>query len=293
MSEDPDPLERRVEEFLAYLAARRSTHTVRSYRADLRQLASSLGGATMNPDTLQRYLRQYGATPPTRARKLSTLRTFCRYLKSLGVLASDPTESLEAPIRRRRLPRALSALQAGDLIDQPAGATAMPARDRALLELLYGAGVRASEAVGLNVEDLNLAEGTALIRGKGNKERIVLYGAACREAIASYIERERVPPIAGTAVFTNARGGRITTRSLQTIVKRWALRAGLPAEVSPHALRHSFATHLLDGGADLKAVQQLLGHASLATTQVYTHLSIERLKGAVRKAHPRSKGGES
>jgi integrase/recombinase XerC len=282
-------LDTRIQEFLDSLAARRSPHTVRSYGADLAQLSAHLDGEfRLDASTLRGYLRKYGSSPATRARKLSTLRTFVKYLKRMGYLSSDPTESLEAPIRRKRLPKALSLAQATELLDQPAeGKT--PLRDRALLEIMYAAGLRASEVVGTNLSDLDFKEQTLLVRGKGNKERISLFGNTCKGALFDYLEGERVPPKQGDPLFTNSDGKRLSTRTVQYVVKRWALRAGLSPEVSPHTLRHSFATHLLDGGADLKSVQQLLGHESLATTQVYTHISIERLKKTVEDAHPRSK----
>jgi len=223
----------------------------------------------------------------TRARKLSTLRAFSRYLTTLGHLTNDPTEALEAPIRRRKLPKNLSQTETTELLDQP-GETQTPLRDRALLELMYSAGLRVSEVVGINLPDLDFRQGMVRVIGKGDKERDCLFGRTCEGAIRDYLNGERVPPKSGQPVFTNNKGGRLTTRTVQNVIKRWAVRAGLPPTISPHTLRHSFATHLLDGGADLKTVQQLLGHESLATTQIYTHVTIERLKDAVKKAHPRS-----
>lgn len=277
-----------IQSFLDHLAARRSPHTVRSYGSDLAQLSNSLEGAfDLTPARLRLYLRRYGSTPVTRARKLSTLRTFVKYLKQIGRLEADPTESLEAPIRRKKIPKALSHDQASELLDQPDDGRT-PLRDRALLELMYAAGLRASEVVGVNLSDINFAEGTIMVRGKGNKQRLTLFGHTCESALNDYTSGERVAPVEGNPLYTNEKGKRITTRTVQNVVKRWARRAGLPVGVSPHTLRHSFATHLLDGGADLKSVQQLLGHESLATTQIYTHISIERLKQAVDKSHPRA-----
>lgn len=284
-------LDERIQEFLDSLGARRSEHTVRSYGSDLAQLSISLQGRfELTPDNLRLYLRKFGASPISRARKLSALRTFVKFLKQAGYLNHDPTEFLEAPFRRKRLPKALSQLQAADLLDQPAeGRT--PLRDQALLELMYAAGLRAAETVGVNLQDISFREQTVMVKGKGNKQRVTLFGNACAEAIQRYVAGERMAPSEGDALFTNEHGRRLTTRTVQNVVKRWALRAGLPPEVSPHTLRHSFATHLLDGGADLKSVQQLLGHENLATTQVYTHISIERLKKTVEQAHPRSSEG--
>jgi len=300
-------LDGNIQAFLDHLASRRLPNTVRSYGSDLAQLSKSLDGAfDLDPAKLRLYLRKYGSTPITRARKLSTLRSFAKYLKQIGQLENDPTESLEAPIRRKRLPKALSLDQATELLDQPeAGKT--PLRDRALLELMYAAGLRASEVVGVDLQAIDFKEGTILVTGKGDKQRVALFGSTCRTALLDYIDGERLPPVLrkscppirnpfrgaaytaeGEPLFTNSHGKRITTRTVQNVVKRWALRAGLSPEVSPHTLRHSFATHLLDNGIDLKSVQQLLGHESLATTQIYTHISIERLKKTVDDAHPRS-----
>lgn len=222
----------------------------------------------------------------TRARKLTVLRQFAKFARRRGWIDTDPTEILEAPIRRRSLPKALSLLQAADLLDQPAE-TSNEVRDRALLELMYSAGLRASEVVGINLADIDWNERSIRIKGKGSKDRIVLFGETASSALKDYLSgesRSHHGPL-----FLGPRGKRLTTRTVQNIVKRWAASAGLPPEVSPHTLRHSFATHLLDNGADLKTVQQLLGHESLATTQVYTHVSIERLKATVAEAHPRAK----
>lgn len=296
-------LDQAIQRFLDHLAARRGSLTVKSYGADLGQLAAfvelkvesgelkggeGLGVSLLTPELLQGYLRAYGGSPATRARKLSALRAFTRFLRKEGLIEHDPTEPLEAPIRRKRLPKALSKEQTKNLLEGEPDSPS-PKRDAALLELMYAAGLRVSEAVGANLGDFDLRDGSLRVRGKGNKERIALFGEPCRRAILAYVEGERFPPAEGDPLFTNAQGQRITARTAHRIVRRWALEAGLPPEVSPHTLRHSFATHLLDGGADLKSVQQLLGHESLATTQIYTHISIERLKDAVEKAHPRAR----
>ncbi len=283
-----DALDFHIQAFIDNLAVRRSPNTVRSYGSDLAQLSTFLDGRfDLSPSRLRLYLRRYAPTPITRARKLSTLRAFVRYLRAAGVLDQDPTEVLEAPIRRKKLPKAMSRIQATEFLDQDA-AGRTPLRDRALLELMYSAGLRVSELVGVDLKNLDLKERTVLVLGKGNKERIGLFGRTCLGSIQDYMAGERTSPRVGDPLFTNDKGGRITTRTVQNVVKRWALRVGLSPDTSPHTLRHSFATHLLDGGADLKSVQQLLGHESLATTQIYTHISIERLKEAVSKAHPRS-----
>jgi integrase/recombinase XerC len=283
-------LDRAVQLFLSHIEVRRSPETVRAYGSDLGRLSpdiSTVDGLT--EDTLRLYLRKNTNTSVTRARKLSTLRSFVKFLNEQGILKTNPTELLEAPIRRKRLPKALTQVQATSLLDQDnAGRT--PKRDRAMLELMYSAGMRVSELVAVDLNVIDFDERIIRVFGKGNKERVVLFGRTAREAIAAYVEEERIAPRIGDPLFTNADGGRITTRTVQNVIKRWAKRVGLPPSTSPHTLRHTFATHLLDGGADLKSVQQLLGHESLATTQIYTHVSIESLKETVRKAHPRSTG---
>lgn len=286
--QQPGPLDEAIQLFLDHLAVRRSSNTVRAYGSDLAQLADVLGGRlTLTADSLRLYLRRYGSTPQTRARKLSTLRAFCAYLRATGALDQDPTEVLEAPIRRRSLPKAISRVQAGELLDQPdVGNT--PLRDRAILELIYSAGLRVSEAVGIDLDDLDLSARTVEVLGKGSKARVALFGRTCRSALQDYVAAERVLPKAGNPLFTNKQGRRLTTRTVQNLIKRWAKSVGLPDSVSPHTLRHSFATHLLDGGADLKSVQQLLGHENMATTQIYTHVSMERLRETVKKSHPRA-----
>lgn len=281
-------LDSAIQGFLDHIAATRSPHTVRSYGSDLSQLAKSLEGRfDLTPASITLFLRRFGKSRTTRARKLSSVRSFVRHLRTIGALQTDPTETLEAPIRRRSLPKAINQHQATALLDQPPpGKT--PLRDQAMLELLYGAGIRASELVGLDLFDLDMKNRVAVVTGKGNKQRLVLFGEGCDRALRAYLAEERVPPRKGEPLFTNQRGARLTTRTLQNVIHRWASAAGLPSDVSPHTLRHSFATHLLDGGADLKTVQQLLGHENLSTTQIYTHISIERLRDAVRKAHPKS-----
>jgi site-specific recombinase XerD len=275
-----------VESFLSELAVRRSPQTVRAYAGDLHSLAAFLADRPrLTANRLREFLRASATTPRTRARKLSSLRTFARYLLRVGEHDTDPTDGLQSPYRRRALPKALSEKQTESLLDAEPP-TRAPMRDRALVEILYGAGLRAAEAVGLDLTDVDFGESTLRVKGKGSKERIVFFGRTCASALKDYLAGERHAE--GAALFVNNRGTRLSTRTVQTIVKRRARAAGLPAEVSPHTLRHSFATHLLDHEADLKTVQQLLGHESLATTQIYTHVSIERLRDTVRNAHPKS-----
>jgi integrase/recombinase XerD len=286
---DFGPMDDHIQRFLDHLRARRSEATVRAYGADLNQLAEFTEGAFLfDTETIRKYLRKNGGSPRTRARKLSTIRTFAKYLRASQVIDRDPTEPLEAPFRRRNLPKSLNQPQTFELLDQKdVGRT--PKRDRAILELIYSAGLRAAEVVGLDLNDLDFQQNTMKVIGKGDKERVVFFGSTAANAAQDYIVSERTAAIGHGALFTNDKGGRLTTRTVQKIVKRWALSVGLPPETSPHTLRHTFATHLLDGGADLKTVQQLLGHSSLATTQIYTHISIERLHETVQKAHPKAK----
>lgn len=294
---DPNQLDSAIQRFLDHLAVRRSPNTVRAYGSDLAQLSSFLSGRLdLSSDRLRGYLRKHSSTPITRARKLSTLRAFVRFLKAIGVLDSDPTEILDAPFRRKRLPKALSQSQAVALLDQNPQVTAGKKvssdrhirRDRAILELMYSAGLRVSELVSIDLPDVDFRNRAVRVVGKGSKERVVLFGRTADASVQEYMQGERVFPTTGAPLFTNPKGGRLTTRSVQTIVKKWAKQAGLPPETSPHTLRHSFATHLLDNGADLKTVQQLLGHESLATTQIYTHVSVERLRKTVDESHPSS-----
>lgn len=284
-----DRLDALVQSFLDHLATGRSAHTVRAYGTDLAQLVKHTDGKNdLSVDSLRRFLRTYAPEARTRARKLSTLRTFIKYLRRIGEIDHDPTEMLDAPFRRRELPKVLSQSQLEGLLEQ-IGPTKTPLRDRAMLELAYSAGLRASEVVGIDMVDVDLAGKLVQVKGKGNKERVSLFGEPCRKILRAYFEEERVTPMQGSPVFTNPSGKRLTTRTFQSVVHRWCLAAGLPPDVTPHTLRHSFATHLLDGGADLKTVQQLLGHEDLATTQIYTHISVERLRDAVEKAHPKGK----
>lgn len=273
-----------LEAYRAHLTATRAAHSVQSYLSDLTQLSAFAQDRELTTELIRGFLREHGHSPRTRARKLSAIRSFVRYLRLTEELSHDPTEAIRAPFQRKTLPKALSEPQTSALLDQVPN-TKNQKRDHAVLELMYAAGLRASEVVGLDLANIDLQEGLVRVLGKGSKERTVPINQAARNALSAYIA-ERV---AGeSALFTNDRGRRLSQRSVGYIVKRWALAAGLDPSVSPHTLRHSFATHLLDNGADLKTVQQLLGHESLATTQIYTHVSVERLRDTVRTAHPRS-----
>ncbi|MBA3725110.1 MAG: tyrosine recombinase XerC [Armatimonadetes bacterium] len=279
-----------VQRFLDHLRAGRSAHTLRSYGSDLAQLAKTCEerdkaeASSIEGEDIRAFLRAYGKKPVTRARKTCSARAFTKFLAEIGEIENDPAIGMDSPINRRTLPKDIAPEQAFELLTAEIGKT--PLRDRAILELLYGAGLRASEVVAVDLNDIN-RDRTIRVRGKGNKDRIAVYGELCAEAARRYIDEERVG--GGPALFTNDKGARLSQRTLQRIVERRRSLVGLSPDVSPHSLRHSFATHLLNGGADLKTVQQLLGHESLATTQIYTHVSIERLREVVAKRHPKGK----
>jgi integrase/recombinase XerD len=229
------------------------------------------------------------------ARTVVAVRGFHRFAVREGLVAEDAAASVRPPASAKRLPKALP-LSDIEAILEAAGSpgTALALRDRALLELLYGTGARISEAVGLDVDDVDLDEGAVLLRGKGGKERAVPVGSYARDAVECYLVRSR-PQLAGVgrglpALFLNARGGRLSRQSAWAVLAKAADRAGVTAEVSPHTLRHSFATHLLDGGADVRVVQELLGHASVTTTQVYTLVTVDSLREVYATAHPRATG---
>ena len=231
------------------------------------------------------------ASTATIHRKAACLRSFYRHLRREGVRDSDPTAALSAPRRGRKLPHVLTRDEVNRLLSQPHGSEPAALRDRALLETMYACGLRASETIGLELRDIDLEEQVLRARGKGSKERVVPIGRKAVEALRLYIERGRPRLVNGRPephVFVNFRGGALTRQGLYKIVRRHALRAGLADRMSPHTLRHTFATHLLSGGCDLRSVQEMLGHADVSTTQLYTHLSSQRLKDVYFKAHPRA-----
>lgn len=282
-----------------------SPHTVRNYGSDLRQLAAfaaeRLGAEAgdvpteaIDRDLLRAFLadlvrRNRRASV---ARKLSSVRRLFAHLRRSGVIRADPVAGLRAPRREHRLPACLTVDDVFRLLDAALPDTPAAHRDRALLETVYSCGLRAAEAVGLDWEDVDFDLGLVRVRGKGRKERLVPAGRPALRALQAWRERldEFCPPERRhpAAVFLNRRGGRLTTRSLARILDRRILEAGLAARVSPHALRHSFATHLLGAGADLRSIQELLGHARLSTTQRYTHVDLERLTAVYDRAHPRA-----
>lgn len=269
-----------------------SPHTVRSYAADLEQLSAFLGdpapGAVTHQD-LRRFLGHLiagGAKKSSLARKLSALRSFYRHLNREGVVTHDPARLVATPKQEKRLPAVLTVddtlrLLAGPLAEEER------LRDRAVLETLYSAGIRASELVGIDLDDIDRRGRLIRIRGKGRKERIVPVGQAALDAIDAWCSSRTAPQM--PAVFTNPSGKRLTARTVQRIVEHYRKALGLTQKASPHTLRHSYATHLLESGADLRSIQELLGHASLSTTQRYTHLNLDSLMEAYDRAHPRAR----
>ena len=249
----------------------------------------------ITPDDVVVYLgelRRRGLRASSAARRLSSLRGLFRYLVAEGTLAHDPTEHIERPRLSRPLPKTLSRDVAAAVVEAPDLARARGVRDRAMLETLYATGMRASECLGLRVEDVNLTAGYVICSGKGRKQRLVPLGAEAITWVRAYLERARPESTRrrdGGRLFVNARGQGLSRQSLWAIVRRAAAAAGLPNRVSPHMLRHSFASHLLEGGADLRAVQAMLGHADIATTQIYTHLPSAALKRMYRDYHPRAR----
>jgi integrase/recombinase XerD len=283
--------------FLALLAARRAPRTVDAYRRDLADLATFLGRtpAEASPNDIEAWLadlRARGQAPSSVARRAAAARAFYRHLVLLGSRDDNPAAEVELPRRRSRLPRTLSPGEVERLIEAANGTTPRSFRDRALVELLYGAGLRVSEAVGLDRAGVDLDNRLVRCLGKGDKERIVPLGREAAEAVRRYLARGRpyLDRRRRPELFLNAQGGALTRAGAFLILRRLAAKAGLdPARVHPHILRHSFATHLLEGGADLRSVQEMLGHADLGTTELYTHVSDRRRRDTYFAAHPHAR----
>lgn len=297
----PDPMRSAVDAFARHLASERgrSTHTVRAYVADVVSLLDHAGRmGCAGPDDLDlgvlrswlARLRTTGAARSSLARRAAAARTFTAWAHRDGLLARDAGTQLASPKARRELPGVLRDDQAATLVTTPAGDDPLPLRDRLVLELLYATGIRVSELCGLDIDDVDRSRHLVRVLGKGAKERSVPYGQPAEESLDAWLRRGR-PVLAtarsGPALLLGARGGRLQPTTARGVVSRYAQAAGLP-HVSPHGLRHSAATHLLEGGADLRSVQELLGHAALSSTQIYTHVSIDRLRNAYRQAHPRA-----
>ena len=286
-----------VEAFLAVSAARLAPRTVDAYRRDLTAIGGWLGRSPSSASTedLERYvseLRAQGLAATTIARRLAAIRSFFRHQVLIGLREDNPAAEVGLPRRARKLPRTLSPGEAERLVEAAAGTTPRDLRDRALVELLYGAGLRVSEAVGLEKGGVDLDERLVRSIGKGGKERIVPLGRSAADALRRYLGRGRpfLDRRHRPELFLNARGGPLTRAGAFLILRRLAGKAGLePSRIHPHLLRHSFATHLLEGGADLRSVQEMLGHADLATTELYTHVTDRRRREAYYAAHPHAK----
>ncbi len=294
-------------DFLAYLELERglSRNTLEAYRSDLQQLGEFLGRHHVDPlavdaALLSQFVSELAegrdarrpAAASTLQRKVACLRSFYRHMRREGLLDTDPTKDVRPPRSRARLPRVLSRDQVNRLLEQPTGSSHAALRDRALLETMYACGLRASEAISLKLSELDLEAGVLIAHGKGSKERIVPVGSKALEMLRVYLQRAR-PALVGLRdephVFLNLRGQALSRQGLYKIVQRHARTAGLDESMSPHTLRHTFATHLLAGGCDLRSLQEMLGHADIGTTQIYTHLSPDRLRDVYFDAHPRAK----
>jgi integrase/recombinase XerD len=295
-----------VLDFLADLELERglSRNTLEAYRSDLQQYGEFLSRRDLNPlriapTEVSSFISELaegraGRRPVASAtlqRKIACLRSFYRHLRRDQIIDHDPTAELRSPRQRARLPQVLSRDEVQSLLAQPRGTTPAALRDRALLETMYACGLRASEAISLELSELDLEAGIVRARGKGSKERIVPVGSKAIETLRTYLARSR-PRLVGLSeeqrVFVNLRGGGLSRQGLYKIVQRHARSAGLEDRMSPHTLRHTFATHLLAGGCDLRSLQEMLGHADIGTTQIYTHLSAERLRDVYFDAHPRA-----
>lgn len=294
LTQERDPA---VENFLALLATQRAARTVDAYRRDLADLNRFLGASPTqaSPDDIHRWvadLRARGQASTSIARRLSAARAFYKHLVLVGERADNPAGEVEPPRRRRKLPRVLSPKEVERLIEAANGTKPRDLRDRALVELLYGAGLRVSEAVALDGGRIDLENGVVRCLGKGDKERIVPLGRQGVDALVLYMSRGRphLNQRHRAELFLNAQGGALTRAGAFLILRRLADKAGLePERVHPHLLRHSFATHLLEGGADLRSVQEMLGHADLGTTELYTHVSDRRRRDAYFNAHPHAR----
>jgi integrase/recombinase XerD len=304
------PIDRAIRTWLDHLAVERglAANTLSSYRRDLRRYAAYLAGRDVTEmdaiteqtvtDFLVRLREGDAEHPPlgstSAARTIVAVRGFHKFAVLDGLATHDPAAAVKPPAPAKRLPKALPLSEVEAILEASGAAgTHLALRDRALLEVLYGTGARISEAVGLDIDDIDLELGQVLLRGKGSKERLVPIGSYARDAVSAYL-RDARPDLMGPqtpagAVFLNSRGGRLSRQSAWAVLVKAADQAGITKDVSPHTLRHSFATHLLDGGADVRVVQELLGHASVTTTQVYTLVTVDNLREVFATAHPRAR----
>ncbi len=285
-----------LESFIKHLSDERnySEHTVKAYRGDLENFRDFLLKEEKKIEdadiaTINAYVSTlYGKNSPSSVeRKVSAIRSFFSYLVRKGLATQNPAKLVRTPKKEKHLPVFLSVDEVFNLVNvKDSRKNPLLVRDRAILELLYSSGLRVSELAGATLADLSMGEAIIRVRGKGNKERIVPVGSKALTALGEYLDIRGTLRPASNRIFLNSRGGGITTRSIARIIKKYGLVSGISKNVSPHVLRHSFATHLLAGGADLRAIQEMLGHASLSTTQRYTHLSVERIMEVYDKTHP-------
>jgi integrase/recombinase XerC len=298
-------MDQALADFLRHLGIEKnaSTYTVKSYREDLTQALTFFrerGGAAIRPDQISTrllrafvaWLHEKGYARTTISRRVAAVRSWCRFLCRQGTIQKNPADGLRGPKLDRKLPHFLSRADVDRLLAAPNAENGLGFRDRAILETLYSAGLRVSELVNLELGDLDLGDGVAKVRGKGRRERLALIGNAARKAIAEWLEARAVL-LEGIgrrseAVFLNKNGSRLSTRSVGRLLVKYLHKTGLDPRTTPHTLRHTFATHMLDAGADIRGVQELLGHKNLTTTQIYTHVSTQRLQDSYRKAHPRA-----
>lgn len=285
-----------IEKFIRYLEVEKgaSEHTVRAYRKDLEVFAEHVKSLPehIEPLDIRGFVAEQinsGLNKTTVGRRLATLRSFFRFLGREGCVKSNPAKVVSTPKAPRLLPKFLTVDDAFSLVERPDGIGFLPARDRAILELLYSSGIRVSELSGLDFDDLNVKEGFIKAKGKGRKERIVPAGKKAIEALKAYIVERALLKKKDKALFLNKSGSRLSDRGVRRIVVKYAREILLQTKIGPHTLRHTFATHLLQGGADLRVIQELLGHSSLSTTQKYTHLDIKHLMDVYDKAHPLAK----
>ncbi|MCC6347441.1 MAG: tyrosine recombinase XerC [Nitrospirales bacterium] len=295
-----ETLDTYIRQFLTYLDIERgvSPHTMKAYEQDLKEFSEYCRAASpldIEMIDIRGFVAEKimaGKSKTTVARKLATLRSFFRYLYREGYVKANQAKLVPTPKTPKHLPNFLSVDDAFTLVQTPEGIGLLPARDRAVLELFYASGLRVSEVAGLNTDDLNLREGLVKARGKGKKERIVPVGSKALDALKSYLvermlfRKKKADSGSGPALFLNRSGGRLTDRQIRRIVVKHARAMGISGQIGPHTLRHTFATHLLLGGADLRTIQELLGHSSLSTTQKYTHLDVGHLIDVYDKAHP-------
>jgi integrase/recombinase XerC len=286
-----------IDKFVKYLKTERnySKHTISNYQRDLKFLVSFLKDRKIDRSAAREYLLALEKRRFSRrsiARKLSSARSFFRFLSREKIIKQNPFENLLTPKLPKKLPNFLYPEEIKRLFDAPEENKPKGVRDKTILEVIYGTGLRVAEIIRININDVDFDEGEIKVLGKGSKERIVLFGSHAKTAMKKYLKEGRPLFLSGQttpALFINRRGGRLTARSIERMLVYYSKKGGITKKVTPHTLRHSFATHLLSGGADLRMVQELLGHVSLSTTQVYTHITKEHLKEVYDSAHPRSK----